>query len=227
MITMYKKIVLSGILLGLAGCATVAQKDQNMKMKRIAEYPIEPLFIQRWSPRAMSGESVSRDELNSLLEAARWAPSSYNNQPWHFIYSFKGTPEWDQMLTLLAPANQTWCVNAGVLICIISAKNFFATGKPSRTHILDTGSAWENLALQGAAMGLIIHGMEGFNYDKARNLLNIPDDYDITMMVAVGRAAPKEALPPALQEREFPSDRLPISEISSEGIFTSTRTFKK
>ncbi len=115
--------------------------------------------------------------------------------------------------------NQSWTKNAAALIVVISAKNFEHNNKPSRTHHFDTGAAWENLALEANARGLVAHGMEGFDYDKARADLSIPDDYDIEAMLAIGRRGRVEDLPPQLQQNEFPSERKPLSEIIMEGEF--------
>lgn len=194
---------------------------------RRAEYPIHDIFIKRWSPRAMSGELISKHELFLLFEAARWAPSSYNNQPWRFIYAYRNTEHWDKFFSLLVPANQIWAKNAAVLIVIISYKLFFATGKPSRTHSFDTGAAWENLALQGSIIGLVVHGIEGFDYDKARTELSIPEEYAIEAMIAVGKPGSVKELPAKLQERERPTDRKKVSELVFEGMFQVTEKSKE
>lgn len=174
----------------------------------------------------MSQESISHQELMSLFEAARWAPSCYNNQPWRFIYALRGTPAWQVFFDLLVPGNQRWAVNAAALIVVASYTLFDRTKKPSRTHSFDTGSAWENLALQATMMGLIAHGMEGFDYDKARTVLSIPDDYAVEAMIAIGRPGKKEELPPNLQAGEQPSGRKKLEEIIFEGRF-GTQGVKK
>jgi nitroreductase len=186
---------------------------------RISSYPIEPLIINRWSPRAMSGEPLTYQELMSLFEAARWAPSSYNNQPWRFIYARRDTPHWQKMFDLLVPFNQEWVVRAAVLILVLSHTRFSFNNMPSRTHSFDTGAALENLALQGSAMGLVVHGMEGFEYDRARAIFAIPDEYTVEALFAVGRPASIEVLSPDLQAREQPSDRKAIAEFVTEGTF--------
>lgn len=187
---------------------------------RKSDYPINPLILNRWSPRAMSGEPIIQEELMQLFEAARWAPSSYNNQPWRFIYAYRDTLEWNKFFDFLVPFNQEWAKDAAVLVVIISAKNFDYNDKPSRTHSFDTGSAWQNLALQGSSMGLVVHGMEGFDYDRARKELNVPDNYTIEAMCAIGRPGKKEDLPEQMQEKETPSGRKPVSEFIFEGTFT-------
>ena len=184
---------------------------------RKATYPIELRILQRWSPRAMSGELLEHKEFMRLIEAARWAPSSYNNQPWRFIYAHRTTAYWEKIFNLMVPFNQSWAKNASTLIVAFSKKTFDYNGKPSINHTFDTGLACENLALQGSAMGLIVHMMEGFDYQKAHIDLRIPDDHEIHVMIAVGIPGKKENLPLELQKREEPSDRRPIEEIVFEG----------
>jgi nitroreductase len=186
---------------------------------RKAAYPIESLILERWSPRALSGEPLTDKELFTLFEAARWAPSSFNGQPWHFIYAKRDTKAWPILFNFLVDFNQRWTKNAAVLLVIISRNNFDYNNKPERTHSFDVGAAWQNLALQASAMGLIAHGMEGFDYTKARQELSIPDEYTVEAMVAIGRPGNKEDLPEELQKREEPSDRKPSSEWTSEGTF--------
>lgn len=192
-----------------------------MKMinNRIAGHDVNELFLKRWSPRAMSGESLSEEQLMSLFEAARWAPSSYNNQPWRFVYARRDTKQWNSLFNLLGDFNKIWAQNAAVLVVVVSKKVFDHNDKPSRTHAFDAGAAWENLALQGSLMGLAIHAMEGFDYDKARHVLKIPEEYEIQAMVAIGKLGKKDALPPDMQTREIPSKRKPVSEFVSEGVF--------
>jgi nitroreductase len=180
-------------------------------MIRKAEYPIDKIFINRWSPRAMTGEPVNKQELMSLFEAARWAPSSYNNQPWRFMYTYKDSDDWQLFFNLLAPGNQKWAKDAGILIVVASHTLFAFNNKPSRTHSFDAGAAWENLALQASIMGLAVHGMEGFNYERARSELNIPQEYAVEAMIAVGR--------PAHDQREELTDRMKVDEFAFEGKF--------
>lgn len=186
---------------------------------RKPENEIDPLFFNRWSPRSMSGEDIGREDLMRLFEAARWAPSSNNNQPWRFLYAHRDTDAWAVFFDLLVEANRTWAKRAAALIVVVSKKTFDHNGKPSITHSYDTGAAWQSAALQGSRMGLVVHGMQGFNYDKARAVLNVPDEFQVEAMIAVGKPGMKEDLPPALQEREFPSGRKNVSEIAFEGGF--------
>lgn len=167
----------------------------------------------------MSREEMTDEELMPLFEAARWAPSSYNGQHWRFIYAKRNTEHWNTFFDLLVDFNKQWAKNAAVLVVVISKKAFDFNNKPSVTHSFDTGAAWENLALQGTAMGLVTHGMEGFDYDKAKKVLAIPDDYQVEAMIAIGKRGKKEDLPKEMQEREMPSDRRPLREIVMEGGF--------
>lgn len=191
----------------------------NIRGYRKPEYEVDEIFLKRWSPRAMSGEDISHDELMSLFEAAKWAPSSFNNQPWRFLYARRGTENWELFFNLLVEGNKAWAKNAAALIVIISKKTFDQSGSPSRTHSFDAGAAWQNLALQGSLKGLVVHGMQGFDYDKAREVLNIPEVYEVEAMVVVGKPGKKEELPDRLQQREIPSGRKKISEIVLEGRF--------
>jgi nitroreductase len=186
---------------------------------RKADYPIEPLFVKRWSPRAMTGEPFSEREIMTLFEAARWAPSTYNEQEWRFLYARRDTPQWPLIFDLLLEGNKMWCKNASILVVIVSHKVFSLNQKPNPVHLFDVGAAYENIALQGAAMGLVVHGMQGFGFAKARTALNVPGDYDVAAMFAAGRPAAAETLPEPLREREKPSDRKPVAELICEGAF--------
>lgn len=194
-------------------------KLPNAADHRKADHAIEPIFINRWSPRAMSGEPVTQDELNRLFEAARWAPSTYNEQEWRFLYGRRDTSNWNLFFNLLMEANQAWCGRADALIVVLSKKTFTQNGKPNPVHTFDAGAAFENLALQGGTMGLVIHGMAGFDRDKARNSLKVPEDFAIEAMIAVGRPGDPAELPEPLRAREVPTGRKLIAEISREGVF--------
>ena len=197
----------------------MSQAQPLGKTPRQSQYDINPLLLHRWSPRAMSGEEISDTELMRLFEAARWAPSSYNGQPWRFIYAKRNSENWDKLFNLMVDFNKSWAKNAAVLVVIISRINFEDDGKPSVTHQFDAGAAWENLALQGETQGLVTHGMQGFDYEKARRDLSIPATFDVMAMVAIGKPAPKEILPTDVQQREQASDRKPLSEIIMEEQF--------
>lgn len=192
----------------------------NISDFRRPDFEIDPIFLNRWSPRSMSGDEISREVLFSLFDAARWAPSSNNNQPWRFIYARRNTDCWPVFFDLLTEQNKIWAKNAAVLIVVVSKKTFDYNERPARTHSYDAGAAWENFALQGSLKALVVHGMQGFDYDRARTALNIPDVFQVEAMIAVGMPGRKEELPEALQEREMPSPRKNLSEIVMEGSFT-------
>src|SRR3990167_6942445 len=124
-------------------------------MQRKSDYPIQSLILNRFSPRAMSGELLTDDELMPLFEAARWAPSSYNAQPWRILYVKRETPHWNTLFDLLVDFNKEWCAKAATLLLFFSRTTFEHNGKPSHTHGFDTGAAWENLCLEGNERGLV------------------------------------------------------------------------
>jgi nitroreductase len=190
---------------------------------RKADFPIEPLLLDRWSPRAMSGKEISREELMRLFEAARWAPSSFNAQQWRALYARRGTEHWQTFLDLLVEGNKTWAKNAAVLVVFISRKMFDHNDEPSITHSYDAGAAWENFALQGFQQGFVVHGMEGFDYERARKELRISEEFQVEAMAAVGKPGPKELLPEKLRQRESPNDRRKLSESVFEGPFKLTK----
>ncbi len=187
-------------------------------MTRVAQHSVDPWFLDRWSARAMSGEPLTGDELDRLFEAARWAPSSMNGQPWRFLFARAGSSAFASFFDLLVASNQAWAGRAGALLVVVS-KTTFDNGSPARTHSFDTGAAWMSLALQGSRMGLVVHGMQGFDYDAARTRLAVPDEYAIECMVAVGKPGPLEDLPERFRARELPSDRRPIEAFAFEGAF--------
>jgi nitroreductase len=186
---------------------------------RRADHPIDTLFLDRWSPRAMTGEPIDERELLVLFEAARWAPSSGNSQPWRFLYARRDTEHWPVFFDLLVEGNRTWCHNAAALVVFVSRTTHERTGRPLKTHSYDTGSAWVSFALQGWLKGLVVHGMAGFDYARAKTTLNVPDDFTVEAMAAVGRSGPKEDLPPQHLQREFPSTRKPLAELVSAGPY--------
>jgi nitroreductase len=193
--------------------------DSEVQKTRILTYDINHVIVNRWSPRSFLNSEIGDKELFSLFEAARWAPSSSNSQPWRFIYAKRNSNSWNNLFNLLVDFNKQWCADASVLVVIISRKNFENNGQPSITHQFDTGAAWENLAIQAVSQGLITHGMAGFDYERARKDLEVPDDYQVVAMIAIGKRGPKEKLSSELQAREIPNTRKPLAEIVMEGKF--------
>jgi nitroreductase len=190
---------------------------------RKADHPIDKLFLQRWSPRAFTGEEISVETLLTILEAARWAPSAYNAQPWRFLYARRHTPSWGLFLSLLGDFNRLWAEKAAALVVIVSQTAMTPPGSdkqvPSYSHSFDAGSAWTYLALQGMLSGWATHAMTGFDRDRALVELNVPEGYRVEAAVAIGRQGEASSLPENLAAREKPNDRLPLKGLVFEGGF--------
>jgi nitroreductase len=186
---------------------------------RPVEHQVDRLFVDRWSPRAMSGEPIGHEELLTLCEAARWAPSSGNLQPWRILYAHRDTPEWPLFFDLLNPRNQTWCAAAAALVVFLSKTMNPESGRTIQTHSYDTGAAWQNFALQGTRSGLVVHGMQGFDYERARAVLDVPPEFAVEAMAAVGLPGSMDRLPEDLQARERPNSRRPLANTAFEGRF--------
>lgn len=188
--------------------------------KRVAGYPVDPLFIDRWSPRAMSGEAISEAEMMTLFEAARWAPSCGNFQPWRFLYARRGTDFWPAFLDLLNTGNRGWAERAGALVLVISRTHFDGDGRSCASHSYDAGAAWQNIALQAWIGGLVAHGIAGFDAERARRVLRVPAAYAIEAMIVLGKPGDVSLLPDSLQKREQPNDRRPLAQTVCEGPFS-------
>jgi nitroreductase len=190
---------------------------------RIPGHPVDPLFLERWSPRAFDGSDMSDNDLMSLFEAARWAPSAFNSQPWRFLYAKRGDDNWQRFLSLLIPWNQGWAHSASALIYILSDSLPIAgkDGRPqsSHSHSFDAGAAWACLALQATKMGYRAHGMSGIQFELAREELRVPERYRIEAAAAVGRGGDPATLDEKLRAREAPSGRRPVSGFAFAGPF--------
>lgn len=189
------------------------------KTNRKSDYPVLELILSRWSARSFSDVPVSDTELMTLFDAARWAQNSFNNQPWRYMYARNGSAHWQKFLNLLVPGNQIWAQRAQVLVLVVSKNTFDYDGRPSITHTFDTGASAQLMALQAASMDIICHGMEGFDYERARTELKIPDGYTVEAMFAIGKLGKKEELPEKFQKSETPSGRKPLKECVAEGEF--------
>lgn len=192
-----------------------------MNMPADLHFPLQQLIGDRWSPVAFDGRSITREQLGSLLEAARWAPSSYNEQPWRYIVAtHDDAVEFARLLSCLADANAAWAKNASVLLLAIASLKFSRNGKPNRHAQHDVGLANENLVLQATAMGMAGHQMAGFDPDKCRTLYEIPDDYEPLTMIAVGYHATGSDVDESLRRREeTPRSRKPLSDMVYAGRF--------
>lgn len=198
--------------------------ENGSENARVPGHAIADVFVSRWSSRAFSGDEIPERVLLGLFEAARWAPSSMNAQPWRFVYARRGTPAFEKMLGALVPSNQAWASRASALVAILSAKTVLTPGKtelvPSASHAFDAGAAWMQFALQAHLWGWGTHAMGGFDAEVARKVLAVPDEYAIQVIVAVGRRGDPANLPDWAKAREKPNDRLPLSAIVREGTFT-------
>ena len=196
-----------------------------MSHPRVPEHAIDPQFTERWSPRAFTGEPIDEAALLGLLEAARWAPSASNVQPWRFLYGRAGTPAFQPILDGLVPFNQGWAARASALIVVLSKTTSVAPGqspaqaKPNAWHAFDAGAAWMSLALQAHLAGWITHGMGGFDPARLRENLAVPADVALHAVIALGKQGDKAALPEALQARETPNGRLALAQIAADGRY--------
>jgi nitroreductase len=191
-------------------------------MPRQADHPVDPWFLDRWSPRAFDETEVAEEDLLTLFEAARWAPSAFNSQPWRFLYARRGDEDWERFLDLLVPFNRSWAQSASVLVYILSDTLPFidkATGEPatSHTHSYDAGAAWVCFALQATRMGYQAHGMSGVDFERVRAELEVPERYRVEAAAVVGRIGDPATLPEKLRAREVPSGRKPVEEFAFRG----------
>lgn len=183
-------------------------------------FPVHALIAGRWSPRAFTDASITPEDLGSLLEAARWAPSCYNEQPWRFIVARKeDEAAFARLAACLVDANG-WAKQAAALVVTVAKATFTMTGEANAHAWHDVGLAAENLTLQAEALGLATHQMGGFDAEKARTTLGIPDDFTAVAMIAVGHPGPADSLPEALAERErAPRERKPLADLAFQGAW--------
>lgn len=192
--------------------------DLNEKKQADAEYPIHSLIESRWSPRVFSDKKISRKTLHMLFEAARWAASSNNAQPWRFIYAYKGETGYDKLYSCLMEFNQSWAGNAPLLV-YTAIKEKFDSGKENYHALHDLGLAVGNLCLQAQSMDIAVHQMAGFDWKKAQELLNVPEGYHLATVLAVGYyGGDVEDLPSKLQDKEEAErKRMPQEDFVFEG----------
>lgn len=190
---------------------------EEVKSHRHPAQAIDPLIPNRWSPRSFASTPVPDEKLMSVLEAARWAPSGSNNQPWRYILA---RTEEDRAVfhTFINESNLDWCKRAPVLL-LLAADSLTPTGKPNPSHTFDAGASWGYLALEATRQGLVTHAMGGFNKQAAREALKLPDHVDPCIVIAIGYRGPIDQLNDAQQEREKPSSRKDLREILFEGKY--------
>ena len=186
------------------------------------DHAVLPLIAKRYSPYAFTPKVVEEDKLKSCLEAARWAASSFNEQPWTFIIATRDDEaEFKKAIECLGEPNQAWAKHAGVILLTVTKSNFTKNGKPNRVALHDLGLAAGNMTIQALEMGLHVHQMAGVNLAKVRQTYNVPEGYEPQTAIALGYAAdPAEAEDPAFTERDMnPRDRKPLREFVFTGAW--------
>jgi nitroreductase len=191
------------------------------------QYPIEEILRRRWSPRAFSDRLVEPEKLQSLFEAARWAASSFNEQPWNFIVATKRNPEdHARLLGCLVEGNQRWAHAAPVLMVSVAKLNFDKTGKPNRHAFHDVGLAVQNMIIEATALGLCVHQMAGFSSQKVREIYGVPDGFEPVAAIAIGYGLAADELPEAFREFELGARRRkPVSSFVFEAHWGNTSRF--
>ena len=188
--------------------------------RREAQVHVDPIFLDIWSPRALSSQPIPDEQLKTLFEAARWAPSCYNEQPLLFLYADSGE-DLELFRSLLVEGNRRWADNAPVLAYLLAKKNFTRNDAPNDWARFDAGAAWMSLALQARRLGLYAHAMAGFLRDNIYEALAIPrDSYEAICAIAVGRYGDPRSLPDDLQKIEKPNTRKPLYEVFIRGKFS-------
>jgi len=198
-------------------------------MKKTAPTTIElnELIKERWSPRAFSGKAIEKEKLLSMFEAARWAPSCFNDQPWHFIVSTcDDRTGFEKMLSCLSEKNRSWAKGAAFLMITAARLAFASSGKPNRYARHDIGLSVENMVLQALDMGIFCHQMAGFDAEKAREIYQIPEGYEAVSAVAAGYPGDANQLSPEFREKEFaPRERKDLKEFIFSGKWGAASSF--
>lgn len=186
----------------------------DMTKQANPDHPIHEFLSARWSPYGFINEPIARETIRALFEAARWAPSSYNEQPWRYIVATQEQPEaFAKLLSCLAEPNQAWAKNAPILALGIVSYRFERNGKPNRAAVHDLGLAAANIGFEATARGLYVHHMTGIEPDKARQTYAIPDDYEAYTALAVGHRADPDDIPENMAKRDTtPRARKPLGE---------------
>lgn len=188
-------------------------------MERIPEAPVDPRFLHRWSPRAFDAKPIPPGDVKSLFEAARWAPSCFNEQPWRFVWATERADH-ARLAEVLTEKNRLWAQHAPLLGLVFASRTFAKSGKPNRWAAFDSGSASLSLTLQANELGLVTHFMGGFDQDAAYRVTGAdPAAYEVIAAFAVGYPGDPASLPPELRDREQPSGRKPQREFAFEGAF--------
>ncbi len=188
---------------------------------RLADHPVDAQFLTRWSPRAFADDAMPEPVLLTILEAARWAPSSSNLQPWRFAYGLRGDDGFGLIAAALVPSNRIWAAKAAALVAIASCLTVLRQGEAvaNPSHAFDTGAAWAHLGLQARVSGYVAHAMGGFDKARAAEGLQLPQGHELHAVVAIGRQAPADSLPEDQRAREVPNGRLPLTQTARRGKF--------
>ncbi|MET1414529.1 nitroreductase family protein [Roseibium sp. HPY-6] len=188
---------------------------------RNPDHPVKDLFIERWSPRAFDASDMPETDLKIILEAARWAPSAFNIQPWRFVFARRQDEHWQTLVALLNPFNLDWAQHASALLYLFSDTEVDGkNGKPNRasgTHSFDAGTAWAHVALQATELGYHTHAMAGIMRDEIHDRLGVPERFKPEVAIAIGKRGDPGNLPESLRDRETPSQRKPLNEIAFAG----------
>jgi nitroreductase len=191
-----------------------------MTKEAITTYPVHALIQNRWSARAFAEKPITTEEIHTILEAASWAPSAMNEQPWHYSYAQKGTPGFEAMWECLLPGNQPWTKHAATLVLCISNRTFETTGQPNHYHLHDAGLANANLLFQATSMGIYGHIMGGFDRDKVKETFGLTENEEAVCVIALGYLGSSEQLPEPFKSRELGQrTRKPLLQVAREVSF--------
>ncbi len=184
--------------------------------ERVAEVEVDSMFTDRWSPRAFLSDPLPEHQVSSLFEAARWAPSCFNEQPWLFVYATEAEQR-RNLASVLVEKNQRWAARCPLLMFVLARRQFKEGGRENRHAPFDAGSAWMSLALQARRLGLYAHAMAGFSVKKAYEVLGVSEEeYLIMAAIAVGRKGDADQLPEDLRAIESPNDRKPLAAVATD-----------
>ena len=190
---------------------------------RKPDHPVDDLFVNRWSPRAFDRSDMPEADLKTILEAARWAPSAFNIQPWRFVYARRGDANWQTLVDLLNPFNRDWGQHASALVYLFSDTEVDgkdgAPGRPNGYHAFDAGSAWTHAALQATRLGYHAHGVAGILKEEIHEKLGVPARYQPQIAFILGKHGDVSELPESLQARETPSSRMALEELAHAGAW--------
>lgn len=185
-----------------------------MDKPAITTHHIHPIIKQRWSPRSLSPQSLDKDKLQRIFEAARWAPSGFNEQPWRFIVGIRGDATWQKMYDALVEFNQIWAKNAPVLVVNLGKKTISKNGQANASFQYDVGQSIAYITFQAAAEGLVVHQMGGFNREALKKAFDVPDDYAVLTVCSIATQDSPDKLPPNFEEMErAPRQRRPLEEL--------------